>query len=336
MNILISSAGRRNELISYFKKNACIKKVVVCDMNPYAVAFEESDVGYIAPAVLSDEYEKFLYDTCKKEKIDLMFTLNDIELPILSRIKEKLSSIGTFALVSDAEIIDICWDKTLTNKFLVDSGFYVPDLYSFEEINKEFSRFPLIIKPRFGTASIGVEVVKSFEEFDLLYRYVTYKVDKSLLGNIAGGGDLLIQEKVEGDQYAVDIINNLEGEYQGCVIKRKIGIRDGDADCVISVVDDQIENWCKKLSQALNHIGNVDCDLICVENQIYCVDINPRFGGAYPFSHLSGVDLPGMIVSWIKRKPIKETFTYSAGVVSARTEKYMALSKLNKLISLTK
>ncbi len=331
MNILITSAGRRNELISYFKRNSDIKKVIVCDMNSYATAFEESDKGYIAPSITESKYESFLYEICKKESINIIFTLNDLELPLLSRMKKKLSTIDTIALVSDPGIIDICWDKSLTTQFLEDSGFNIPTTYSLNEMDGKFDSFPVIIKPRFGTASIGIEVASSYEEFNLLYAYAKYSLNKTPIKEIEGGSDLLIQEKIEGVEYAVDIINDLNGNYQGCVIKKKIGIRGGDADCVISVFDEKIEKWCKLFSKKLKHIGNVDCDLICRDNEVYCVDINPRFGGAYPFSQLSGIDLPEMIVSWINKTPTMKAFSYSAGVVTARTEKYLVLSKTNKL-----
>jgi len=334
MNIFISSAGRRNELISYFKAHVDINKVVVCDMSQYATAFEESDKGYIAPPITDTQYENFLYEVCRKESIDIILTLNDLELPLLSRMKNKLRGINTVALVSNPEVIDTCWDKSLTNKFLEDSGFCVPRSYSLNEIDKKFNLFPVIIKPRFGTASIGVEVAHNIKDFELLHTYASYSLNKTLIKNIQGGRDLLIQEKVEGVEYAVDIINDLSGGYQGCIVKKKIGIRGGDADCVISVLDNRIEEWCKKFSSKLGHIGNVDCDLICRGDDIYCVDINPRFGGAYPFSHLSGIDLPGMIVSWVSNQPVTEIFNYSVGVVTARTEKYLVLSKIDQLNTL--
>ena len=37
------------------------------------------------------------------------------------------------------------------------------------------------------------------------------------------------------------------------------------------------------------HVGNLDCDVIKNQNsELYFIDFNPRFGGGYPFTHLSG------------------------------------------------
>lgn len=50
---------------------------------------------------------------------------------------------------------------------------------------------------------------------------------------------------------------------------------------------------------------NCDCDLILdINNTAYIIDLNPRFGGGYPFSHLAGVNLPHAILSWLKNEII--------------------------------
>ena len=60
----------------------------------------------------------------------------------------------------------------------------------------------------------------------------------------------------------------------------------------------------------MRHIGNVDCDLILKNNQFYVIDINPRFGGGYAFTHLAGKNYLYKIISLVlnlkynlKKKP---------------------------------
>jgi carbamoyl-phosphate synthase large subunit len=38
--------------------------------------------------------------------------------------------------------------------------------------------------------------------------------------------------------------------------------------------------------------------LLDAENRPWVLDINPRFGGGYPFSHVSGSNIPAAIVAW--------------------------------------
>ena len=40
-------------------------------------------------------------------------------------------------------------------------------------------------------------------------------------------------------------------------------------------------------------------------NGDYCVlELNPRFGGGYPFSYEAGVNLPKAIIQWVKGEPV--------------------------------
>mgnify|MGYP001383156387 CR=1 FL=1 len=60
----------------------------------------------------------------------------------------------------------------------------------------------------------------------------------------------------------------------------------------------------KRISNSFRHIGNLDCDAI-KDNRgnLYWIDFNPRFGGGYPFTHLSGYNfLKAIIDSKLKKK----------------------------------
>lgn len=55
-----------------------------------------------------------------------------------------------------------------------------------------------------------------------------------------------------------------------------------------------------KIGTALKH-GNLDVDVMQNEKGEYCVlELNPRFGGGFPFSYEAGVNLPKAIIEWVK------------------------------------
>ena len=74
-------------------------------------------------------------------------------------------------------------------------------------------------------------------------------------------------------------------------------MRDGETEKAEIVLNKQIINYAKKISKVFKHIGNLDCDLIIKKNKkIYFLDFNPRFGGGYPFTHLSGLNYLYMLI----------------------------------------
>jgi len=73
MNILITSAGTRNKVVQYFKREFKeLGKVVATDMSDLAPAIYEADKFYIVPRITDPTYIDSLLDICKKDvNIDL-------------------------------------------------------------------------------------------------------------------------------------------------------------------------------------------------------------------------------------------------------------------------
>ena len=54
-----------------------------------------------------------------------------------------------------------------------------------------------------------------------------------------------------------------------------------------------------KIAAAIPHVCLIDTYVIDDDDgRLWLIDINPRFGGGYPFSHLAGADAPAAYVRW--------------------------------------
>ena len=122
---------------------------------------------------------------------------------------------------------------------------------------------------------------------------------------------VLIQEYITGQEYGMDIIHDLGGNYCSVVVKEKLGMRAGETDCARIVDDKDIILLGKKLSSLVKHIGNMDVDLFRKNGMLYILELNARFGGGYPFSHIAGIDLPGAIIGWLKGEKVSEKFFHA-------------------------
>ena len=91
------------------------------------------------------------------------------------------------------------------------------------------------------------------------------------------------------------------------ILKKKIAMRSGETDSAETVRDYRLSKIGEKLSRRLKHIGNLDVDAFIVNETPYVLEMNARFGGGYPFSHLAGVNLPKAIVLWLKDEVVCET-----------------------------
>ncbi|MBQ8839827.1 MAG: ATP-grasp domain-containing protein [Clostridia bacterium] len=312
MNVLLTSVGRRAYMVKYFKEAIGNDGFVhVCNSDDKTVAFHYADKSVISPLIYDEEYIPFLLDYCKENKIDMLLSLFDIDLGMLSKNIDKFEEIGTRVVVSSKEVIDICNDKWKTYQFLKENGFNVPKTYlTLEDTINALDRgeisYPVIVKPRFGCGSIAMSIAE--DEMALLYyfRRNTRTINKSYLKYESSSVEdkIIYQECLKGQEYGADIINDLEGNYQNTIVKKKIAMRAGETDIAELVDEPEIFKECKRLGELIGHIGNMDVDVFLVDGAPYVLEMNARFGGGYPFSHIGGCDLPRALVLWHKGQKI--------------------------------
>ena len=118
---------------------------------------------------------------------------------------------------------------------------------------------------------------------------------------------IIYQECLQGQEYGADIINDLEGNLKSIVTKKKIAMRAGETDIAELVDEPAITAELERLSRLTRHVGNMDCDVFLVDGKPYVLEMNARFGGGYPFSHMGGCDLPSAIVAWAQGRTVEPT-----------------------------
>ena len=115
---------------------------------------------------------------------------------------------------------------------------------------------------------------------------------------------VIFQEFLNGEEFGADIINDLNGLFRNVVIRRKIAMRAGETDIAEIVENKKISYELERLGKLSHHIGNLDCDIFLVGDDVYILEMNARFGGGYPFSHMAGCNLPLAIVNWASGKDV--------------------------------
>lgn len=309
MNILFSCAGRRAYLLKYFR--AALDeigggKIFATDMSPFAPALAFADVALRVPSVYAGNYLDELEKICRENAIDALFSLNDLELPILASARERFAAAGTRLVVSAPKVIEICFDKMKTARFVESLGLNSPKTFTnldeaLAMLNRGALAFPLILKPRWGSGSIGIEIVRSQEELVETFAFVRRKIARSILAKASADADeILIQEAILDAEYGLDVMNDLQGNHIAVSVKRKLAMRAGETDKAITVNSPELREIGHRLGNALRHVANLDCDILERGGKFYVLEMNPRFGGGYPFSQEAGVNLPLAILKWLR------------------------------------
>jgi carbamoyl-phosphate synthase large subunit len=309
MNVLLTCAGRRNYLVRYFREALAGRgQVFAADVNRDAAALQEADHGFAVPPVAAPEYVEALVAICQRHRVGLLVPLSDLELPILARERDRFAEIGTRAVISSPRVIDLCWDKWASVDFLRQSHLAAPATFlDLAEARRALRagevRFPLVIKPRWGTASIGIYDAEDEEDLVAAYRLLGRHLSRTSLAQ-AGAADpdrsILVQEHLEGQEHGLDVINDLNGAYVGTLARCKLTMRAGETERAVTVASPEVEAVGRTIGQQLGHVGLLDCDVFVGEKGVVVLEMNPRFGGGYPFSHVAGANLPACLIAWAR------------------------------------
>ena len=288
MNILILSAGTRDKVVQYFKKELAGKgRVIATDCSNLAPAVYEADAFYLVPRITAPDYLDRVLEICEKEKITGVFSLIDPELSLLAKERERFLAVGTTPIISDYELVETCFDKyrmfELLQKMQIPTARCYTDQESFcrAEEAGEIS-YPVFVKPVRGSASIHINKVESKKEMEVLFDLYE---------------DLMIQEYMDGTEFGADVyVDMISGKCTDIFVKKKIKMRAGETDKSVSFKDVKLFDVICDFAEKCGFRGMIDIDIFEIDGVYYLSEVNPRFGGGYPHAYGCGVNMAAAVV----------------------------------------
>jgi carbamoyl-phosphate synthase large subunit len=344
INILLTSVGRRDYLVQWFRQALEGRGRVFASNNSETPAFHNADGSLITPDIRDEKYLPMLLRFCREQHITAVISLFDQDIPVLSSAAARFAAAGTRVIAADCDVLTVCNDKMATCEMLRRHHLPTPRTYTVQTLRSAWQQtigensslpFPMIVKPRYGCGSIGVfDAHDGASLADAIARcgrkiretYLSGASQGSVLQSNAQWGwepPILIQEKIAGSEYNLDIISDLDNHYRNTIVKHKLAMRAGETD-VAEIMDPESEEGHlltglgEELAQILPHPADLDADVMVSAEGVPCViDLNARFGGGYPFAHLAGADLPRAIVLWLAGEEVPDNLLRSAPGIRA-------------------
>lgn len=297
-NILITSAGQRVKLTQIFMEAVRTlgldSKVFTADLNPrMAPACYVSDKTFPVSPCTDPLYISQLLQLCIDNEVGIIIPTIDTELRVLSDNKEMLREKGIFVIVPDAYFISICRDKRTTKEYMESIGIPMP-----RAVDVHHPVFPMFAKPYDGSLSTNIHVIRSQED---------------LTSDILADPKLIFMEyidKREFKEFTVDMYYGRDNRVKAIVPRERLKIRAGEINKGITRKNFIVDF----LRQHMGHIpGVIGC--LCLQlfyresdNQVYGIEINPRFGGGYPLTYHAKANYPEYI---LREYFLNETISYT-------------------------
>jgi carbamoyl-phosphate synthase large subunit len=154
------------------------------------------------------------------------------------------------------------------------------------DIDPENPHFPIFVKPFDGSSSIGVNTIENKSQ-----------LSDSLINN----RQMMFLEYLSPKLYVeftIDLYFD-KNHYLKCAVPReRIEIRTGEVSKGVTRKTDLYKLVCSKFSYCPGFIGCITLQVFKnrLSDEIFGIEINPRFGGGYPLSYLAKANFPEMII----------------------------------------
>lgn len=298
--ILIGSAGRRVYLVEWFRQalRRCevIGEVHITDHDPMAATTAFADASHVVPRYADPDYPRAMADLVDRIAPDLYFSLNDHELfAMAGPLADRLRRTGCRVLSLSVESQRVVTDKYAMASALAGCGVLTPPtvLAGDSEGLRRMAALSrsLIVKRRFGSGSVG------------LHRVDAAQADLVVSGLARHGSPVasewIVQPEITGCHYGLDIVTGLRGGRRPAAVlaREKVAMRSGEANVATTVDPAPFHALAEALTGLLEPQGLIDIDVVDAGGQFFVLDINPRFGGGYPFNHQAGADVPAFYVA---------------------------------------
>lgn len=226
-----------------------------------------SDIVLHPPLTSDESYIPWLLDTIKKYSIDMIIPAIEADMSAWNKNRAAIEATGTFALLNNSDLIELCLDKWEFYKKLKENNFkYLIDT----TLDNDFNHFdtPFILKPRCGFGSKGIVKVEDKDTFD--------KYKDGI------GDDLMMQEYVGSvdEEYTATGFFDKESNLKAfIVLKRKLS-KQGFSEIAKVVFEDSLKEIIKEIAAILKPIGPTNFQFRKHNEAWKLLEINPRISSS--------------------------------------------------------
>lgn len=281
-------------------------RIVGACVTPYAAGLYMVDAAYVSPYASDPLFVDWLYDICRKEKIDAVLTGVEEVLTVLAGHKDDLrKQTGALCIVSTPAQLLIGRDKLLTCQWLQQKAFNYPEFADAADASAvdrlvDLVGYPLVVKPRKGKSSEEIVIVQSAEDLKRIKFRQGYVVEQYL--------------GTEEDEYTVGCFCDKAGAVRGTIVMRRRLCCGTTAWAEINN-NALVREEAQRIVAALKPMGPCNVQLRVSNGKATSFEINVRFSGTTPLrAHYGFNDVEIALRHYVLGEPVKDLPVLTSGV----------------------
>jgi carbamoyl-phosphate synthase large subunit len=292
--IMVTAAGTvtAQSLIKALREDGRAGFIAAGDMNPINAtrAFVEEFV--LLPAASDPDFAGRCLDAVRRLEIDLLVPLIvESEFLPLDAARERFESLGCRLVLPPREIILRTGDKLEFANFLREIGVPGPATSAYAR-NVSAERFPVYLKPRWGSGSIGTVRVESVAALHEAAR---------------GRSDLIVQEAVEGSEFTVDCFAAAPGRVAAAVPRERIAIKAGVSVKGRTYHHPLIEQIVRGVVERSGLRGPANVQGMLQSGGAFSIiEMNPRFSGTLALTTAAGINFASLLIDMVEGRTLPD------------------------------
>lgn len=280
VNVLFLGGAKRVSLAEHLIKAG---KKLNLDVTIFSYELDErvplASVGTILKGKKWSDVDLFpdLHNQINKNDISIVLPFVDPAIEVAEMLKAGNDSL--FVPTCGKDICHIMFDKVLSERWFVEKGLPIPPSYSKE--NK--LSFPVIVKPRRGSASKGILVIDNAEQWDKLQNKEDYVIQQYI---------------ADREEYTVDCYVTTSGKIISIVPRLRIQTAGGEVMNSETRRDKDLIDISERVLKSGDFKGPVTIQFLRDKKTgaTYIMEINPRLGGGVITSIEAGADITEFIL----------------------------------------
>ena len=286
------------------------------------LAYENLEPGIYMDGICDKTYQisypaagpEVLYNAIKyihdKENIDVIIPNFDAELYNFITIAPRLKALGVHSFLPSFEMFD-ARDKLNLYAFGQKHNLLVPKdkvIYNSNElaqIGDDFG-YPLVVKGKYYDAIVAYTLEQAQKAF--------YKISAKW------GLPIIVQQFIHGTEVNIAALGDGEGNATSIIPMRKMYITDkGKAWAGITLEDDALIELAQKFVVATQWRGGFEIEIMkTAKDELYIMEINPRFPAWIYLSAGAGQNQPAALVKMALGEKVPAFTTYDVGKLFIR------------------
>jgi len=254
------------------------------------------------PSLGFDELKSRLLYIKEESGIEAIIPNLDAELPLYIKYQQEIEALGIKLCLPSAENFELR-NKNRLDKLSEELGITYPKTYEISTIGElkkileTGSEFPLMIKGNYYKAYKAYNLESAIEYF--------YKISNEW------GFPVLVQEIVTGEEINLVGVGDAKGVLVGGVAIKKLTTTDiGKIWTGVTICNEKLMQIAKDFVALTKWRGPFELECMINMNQVYMIEINPRFPAWVYFATDIGVNLPLMVTQIMEGKTIIPQLKY--------------------------